>query len=93
MSLWVPFNMAFKTNLVTDAADEILNVPYHLVSPASFDTIHAAIPMAVGSVAYAIYIFLNFTNAITKEYIVRMSYSKDKVQSVFIIGVSVCEAR
>ena len=83
--------MAFKTNLVTDAADEYYNVPYHLVSPAAIDTIHAGIPIAVGSAAYITYVFLNFTNVFTNQYIAKMSYSKDKVTTIFMTGISLCE--
>ena len=84
MSIWVPFNMAFKTNLVTDAADEYFPITYHLVSPAAMDTIHAAIPIATGASIYLTYVFVNFSNIFTNQYIVKMSYSKDKVITIFM---------
>ena len=64
--LWVPYNMTFKTNLVTDAADDLLFAQYHLVSPANIDILRLGIPIACGSVFYVLYVLLNFTNAITK---------------------------
>ena len=65
MTIWVPFNMVFKTNLVTDAADEFFPVPYHLVSPAAIDTVHAGIPIAAGTATYLTYVILNFTTVFT----------------------------
>lgn len=90
-ALWVPFNLAFKTNLVTDGADELLFVQYHLSSPANIDVLRIGIPVAVGSIFYAVYIMLNFTNKVTKDYVVKMSYSKDKVKYCLNIGISFCQ--
>lgn len=56
---------------------------YHLVSPGSIDILRLGIPIALGSAYYVVYILLNFTNMITSEYVVKMSYSKDK-ELVFI---------
>ena len=75
----MPFNAVFKTNLVTDCADDILMGQYHLVSPANIDILRLSTALATGSIFYAVYILLNFVNHITKEYVVKMSYSKDKV--------------
>lgn len=77
--IFIPFNMVFKTNLITDAADEFVLGQYHLVSPAAFDILRLSIPIGLGAIAYTVYGLLNFTNGITNQYISKMSYSKDKV--------------
>ncbi len=79
MALFVPFNMLFKTNLVTNTADEILQGTYHLVSPTNIDLLRVGIPIGVGAIAYVVYALLNLTNAVTREYIIKATYSKDKV--------------
>ena len=71
--------MAFKTYLITDVADELVPLQYHLVTPGSIDILRLGIPMAAGVCYYTLYALVNFTNAVAKEYIVKMSYSKDKV--------------
>ena len=72
--------MAFKTNLVTDAADDLFQSQYHLVSPASIDILRLSIPIAAGACYYTVYALVNFSNAIASEYVIKMSYSKDKVK-------------
>ena len=50
------------------------------MSPAAIDIARGGIPVGVGAVAYVVYVMLNFTNAIARQYVVKMSYSKDKVK-------------
>lgn len=84
IALYVPFSLGYKTNLVTDAADELINNQYHLVSPTTVDILRLSIPIGVGAIAYTVYGLLNYTNSVTSQYVVKMSYSKDKVFSFFI---------
>lgn len=77
-TIFVPYNMAFKTNLVTDAADELIFAQYHLVTPGTFDILRISIPVVAGSVFYGVYALVNHTNWILSEYVVKMSYSKDQ---------------
>ncbi len=79
LALYVPFNLGFKTNLVTDSADELMGIQYHLVSPTTIDILRLSIPIGMGAIAYTVYGLMNYTNAICNQYIVKMSYSKDKV--------------
>lgn len=79
IALYVPFSLGFKTNLVTDAADELIQMPYHLCSPTTVDILRLSIPIGMGAIAYTVYGLLNYTNAIANQYVVKMSYSKDKV--------------
>ena len=78
--MFVPFSLAFKTNLVTDTADELVFAPYHMVSPTTIDILRLSVPVGVGAIAYTVYGLMNYTNSIANQYIVKMSYSKDKVQ-------------
>lgn len=80
--------MAFKTNLVTDTADEFVLTQYHLVSPATFDILRMSIPISAGAVAYTVYLLLNYTNNVARQYVVKMSYSKDKVNNFLNEGIS-----
>lgn len=77
--IFVPYNMAFKTNLVTDAADELVMAQYHLVSPGTVDILRLGIPITVGAAFYVVYALVNFSNFVCSDYIIKMSYSKDKV--------------
>lgn len=78
IALYVPFSLGYKTNLVTDAADELITNQYHLVSPTTVDILRLSIPIGVGAIAYTVYGLLNYTNSVTSQYVVKMSYSKDK---------------
>lgn len=70
--------MAFKTNLIVDAADELVFTQYHLVSPTTVDILRLSVPVGMGAIAYTVYGLMNYTNSIANQYIVKMSYSKDK---------------
>ncbi len=89
IALYVPFNLGFKTNLVTDAADELIFAQYHLVSPTTVDILRLSIPIGMGAIAYTVYGLMNYTNSVANQYIVKMSYSKDKVK-YFIINIVTC---
>ena len=53
---------------------------YHLVSPNTVDIMRLTIPIVAGASYYVVYVLLNFTNAHLSDYVVKMSYSKDKVR-------------
>ena len=80
-ALYVPFSLTFKTNLIVDAADELVFTQYHLVSPTTVDILRLSIPIGMGAIAYTVYGLMNYTNSIANQYIVKMSYSKDKVNN------------
>lgn len=79
IALYVPFSLGFKTNLITDGADELIFAQYHLVSPTTVDILRLSVPVGMGAIAYTVYGLLNYTNSIANQYVVKMSYSKDKV--------------
>lgn len=79
--LFVPYQLVLKTHLVTPMADEIIPFfPYHYVSPFNVDTYHIGVPFITGIAAYGVYTVLNLMNKMTSSYVVKMSYSKDKVR-------------
>jgi hypothetical protein len=84
--------LGFKTNLVTDAADELTNIQYHLVSPTTVDILRLSVPVGMGAIAYTVYGLMNYTNTICNQYVVKMSYSKDKVKIYVREGIGICEA-
>jgi hypothetical protein len=86
--VFVPYNMAFKTNLITDAADELLHMPYHLVTPYTIDIMRLSIPISMGAAYYVVYSLLNFTNHALSDYVAKISYSKDKVLFNIILGIT-----
>lgn len=77
--MYVPYCMAFKTNLVTDAADELLQMQYHLVTPSTIDIMRLSIPIVAGASYYVVHALINYTNHFLSDYVAKMSYSKDKV--------------
>lgn len=78
--LFVPYQLVFKTHMHTPMADEIFPfMPYHACSPYNMDSYHIGIPFVAGIAGYAVYLVLNVVNRLTRNYIVKMSYSKDKV--------------
>lgn len=76
--VFVPYNLGYKTNLVTDAADELSFGLYHLCSPSLIDITRLTVPLAVGVGYYVVYALQNFINCAANDYIIKMSYSKDK---------------
>ncbi len=64
-------------------------LPEHLASPNTFDIFKLGIPIASGSLAYTVYLLMNYTNNITSQYVVKMSYSKDKVILLRYLGTCI----
>jgi len=85
--------LGFKTNLVTDAADELIQIQYHLVSPTTVDILRLSVPVGMGAIAYTVYGLLNYTNSMTSQYVVKMSYSKDKVIDFVICDSNLFSSR
>jgi hypothetical protein len=79
--LVVPLNMAFKTNLVVDKADELFLSQQHLWTPYSVDVAHLFTPISAIGVYYIIYATMRIITTVGAQYAVKVSYSKDKVQN------------
>ena len=43
------------------------------------DIVHLSVPIGAGAIAYTVYGLLNLVNTISSQYVIKMSYSKDKV--------------
>jgi hypothetical protein len=43
------------------------------------DIVHLSVPIGGGAIAYTVYGLLNLVNTVTSQYVIKMSYSKDKV--------------
>jgi len=56
----------------------LLTLPYHLVTPTTIDVIRLSVPITAGAAYYVVYALLNMVNAIANDYVVKMTYSKDK---------------
>jgi hypothetical protein len=78
-ALFVPTMLVFKTNLTTDAASELILGNLHLVSPYMIDILKISLPIASGAILYTVYLLMNYINVTTSQYVIKMSYSRDKV--------------
>lgn len=66
-------------------------MPYHLVSPSTVDILRLSIPIAAGASYYAVYALLNFVNAMVNDYVVKLTYSKDKVNIYIYLVTVICQ--
>ncbi len=80
VALFIPYQLVFKTHLSLESADEIGKFfAYHSVSPYAIDTYHVGVPIVGGASCYTVYLLMNLANKVADSYVVKMSYSKDKV--------------
>lgn len=79
--LFVPYQLVYKTHLSLPIAEESTWTPYHYVSPFNMDTWKISVPAVAGVLAYGVYLVLNFTNVLTSQYPVKISYNKDRVRN------------
>lgn len=77
----VPLNMAFKTNLVVDKADELWIGQQHLWNPYSVDVARLFTPISTLGVYYIIYATMKAITQFAGQYAIKVSYSKDRVFS------------
>ena len=49
-----------------------------------------SIPIVAGASYYVVYALVNYTNHILSDYVVKMSYSKDKVHLSLYEGIIIC---
>lgn len=50
-----------------------------------------SIPIVAGASYYVVYALVNYTNHILNDYVVKMSYSKDKVHLSLYEGIIICQ--
>lgn len=75
----VPLNMAFKTNLIVDKADELWIGQQHLWNPYGVDVARLFTPISALGVYYIIYATMKSITTFAGQYAIKVSYSKDKV--------------
>lgn len=78
----LPLNIGFKTNLVTDMADEFLKKSLHYTSPFQVDYLKLFTPVATVGVYYVLYSVMRMITEMGAQYAVKVSYSKDRVGCV-----------
>lgn len=77
--VFIPLNMAFKTNLVVDKADELFIGQQHLWSPLSLDVARLFTPISTIGVFYIVYATMRTITQVGGQYAIKVSYSKDRV--------------
>lgn len=84
---FVPYSLIIKTHLPLAGAYDNLFLPYYQHSYFFYDNGGFHIPIAAGTFAYGAYYCLVSGHKYMKDYVVRMSYSKDK-ELLFVTRVS-----
>lgn len=79
--IFIPLNMAFKTNLVVDKADELWLGQLHLWSATHVDVARLFTPISTLGVFYLISATMKLITQVGGQYALKVSYSKDKVLS------------
>ena len=77
--VFIPLNMAFKTNLVIDKADELWIGQQHIWNPTAIDAARLFTPISAIGVYYIIFATMKIITQVGSQYAVKVSYSKDRV--------------
>ena len=72
-------NLAFKTNLTLDKADELWIGQQHLWNPYAVDVTRLFTPISALGVYYITYLTMKSITTFAGQYAIKVSYSKDKV--------------
>lgn len=76
--VFLPLNIAFKTNLTLDKADELFFSQQHLWSATSIDVARLFTPISTLGVFYIISATMKLIAQVGGQYALKVSYSKDK---------------
>lgn len=76
--VFIPLNMAFKTNLVVEKADELWTGKQVFWSPFGIDAMRLFTPISTAGVFYIIYASMRTITTVGMQYAVKASFSKDK---------------
>lgn len=79
--VFIPLNMIFKTNMITNKADELWIGQTILWNPYCMDALRLFTPISSLGVFYIIYSTMRVITQVTGQYAFKVSYSKDKVLS------------
>ena len=77
--IFIPLNMAFKTNLIIDKADELFIGQQSLWNPLSVDASRLFTPISTLGVFYIVYSSMKLITQVGGQYAIKVSYSKDRV--------------
>ena len=89
--VFIPLNMAFKTNLVVEKADELWTGKQVFWSPFGIDAMRLFTPISTAGVFYIIYASMRTITTVGMQYAVKASFSKDKVK--YLICRNCCSWR
>lgn len=77
--VFLPLNLAFKTNLTLEKADELFIGQHHLWNANSIDVLRLFTPISTLGVFYIIMATMKLITQVGGQYALKVSYSKDKV--------------
>lgn len=80
--VFLPLNIAFKTNLTLEKADELFIGQQHLWNANSIDVLRLFTPISTLGVFYIIMATMKLITQVGGQYALKVSYSKDKVISI-----------
>lgn len=76
--VFIPLNMAFKTNLIVEKGDELFIGQQHLWNPFAIDAVRLFTPISAVGVFYVVYATMKMITQYGGQYAIKVSYSKDK---------------
>lgn len=76
--IFLPLNIAFKTNLSLEKSDELFIGQQHLWSVTSIDSNRLFTPISTLGVFYIVYASMKLIAQVGGQYALKVSYSKDK---------------
>ena len=77
--IFLPLNLAFKTNLVLDKADELLLGQQRFFNPTTMDAARLFTPISALGIYYIVFLTMRVIQQYGGQYAIKVSYSKDKV--------------
>jgi hypothetical protein len=77
--VFLPLNLAFKTNLTLEKADELIIGQHHLWNANSIDVLRLFTPISTLGVFYIVMATMKLITQVGGQYALKVSYSKDKV--------------
>ena len=77
--VFIPLNMIFNTNLITNKADELWIGQTILWAPASIDSLRLFTPISALGVFYVVMTTMRTITEVAGQYAFKVSYSKDRV--------------
>ncbi|EGR31428.1 hypothetical protein IMG5_109990 [Ichthyophthirius multifiliis] len=86
-AFFVPYQLMFKTHMPLEHAFDNIFWPYYQHTQYMWDNNGLHIPAVAGIACYATHVLLHYMNNLSKDYVVRAQYSKDK-ELLFVTRIS-----